>query len=111
MENIPHKKIVKYLGVFIDERFKFNKHVEIVLDKAKKAFLHNKNIFYSAKLKARVKIICYMLLIRLILTYGCQIWYGIAPMIMEKLRVFERSYLRVCLGAHRSQESDYKRYI
>ena len=42
---IPHKKIVKYLGVELDKRVLFNKHLENKLIKARAAFMGLKNYF------------------------------------------------------------------
>ena len=67
---IPHQKTVKYLGINLDERLLLNKHVDIQLTKARKAFRIHSRIFYSNYLHSRIKIICYMLLVRPILTYG-----------------------------------------
>lgn len=90
---INHKRVVKYLGIFIDDRLKYLNHINISLEKAKNAFFKYKNIFYSSKLNHKVKLICYQILIRPILAYGCQIWFGIFPSTMEKIRVFERNCL------------------
>lgn len=71
--SIPHKEYVKYLGINIDNRLKFNLHIETQLEKAKKAFLIHKKLFYSKQLHQKIKLICYQLLIRPIITYGCPI--------------------------------------
>lgn len=44
---IPHKKYLKYLGIHIDEKLKFNNHIDIQLTKARKAFLIHKRLFHS----------------------------------------------------------------
>lgn len=67
--DIPHKKEVKYLGFHLDHLMKLNLHLDRQLEKAKKAFLANRKIFYSKSLYAKAKIICYQLLIRPIMTY------------------------------------------
>lgn len=72
--DIPHKKVVKYLGVNIYYLLSFNQHVETQLTKAKKAFLANGRIFYNKNLSRRAKVICYQLLIRPILAYAAPIW-------------------------------------
>lgn len=109
-KHVIQKKIVKYLGINIDNTLKFNKHVKIQLEKAKKAFYAHSKLFYSKHLEKRVKIICYMLLVRPILTYGCQIWYNTVANQMEKLRLFERQCLRVCLRMYKTPESEYKKH-
>lgn len=68
---IPHKECVKYLGIHIDEKLKFNAHIETQLKKARNAFFKHKRLFYSKYLNKKIKVICYQLLIRPIITYGC----------------------------------------
>lgn len=70
-----------------------------------------KRLFYSAHLTSDVKIICYLTLVRPILTYACPIWFNISPSFMEKLRVFERKCIRACLGKYRSAESEFLHLI
>jgi len=108
---VPHKFCVKYLGVSLDDRMIFKKHVRIQLEKARTAFWKLKRLFYSKHLKKRIKIICYQALIRPIITYGCPIWYNISASLMEKVRVFERQCLRACLSTYRSASSNYKKYV
>lgn len=65
---IPHKICVKYLGIYINDRLKFNIHIDNQLTKAKKAFIH-KRLFYSKHLHHKIKLICYQLLVRPIITW------------------------------------------
>lgn len=106
---IPHKKHVKYLGIYLDDKLKFNNHIENQLLKARKAFLTHKRLFYSKHLHRKIKIICYQLLIRPIITYGCPIWYNISASQMEKIRSFERKCLRSCLSMYYIPDSNYKK--
>lgn len=110
-EAIENKTVVKYLGIYFDNRLKFNTHIESTLDKAKKAFFKFKNLFMSRKLNEKVKILCYVLLIRPIIAYGCLLWFGISPSQMEKIRIFERDCLRSCLGKYRDPETGYERHL
>ncbi|CAD6222054.1 GSCOCG00005314001-RA-CDS, partial [Cotesia congregata] len=50
---IPHKKIVKYLGVHIDQLLRIRNHPDIQLTKAKAAFKANNRIFYNKNLTKR----------------------------------------------------------
>lgn len=102
---------VRYLGVWLDHFLYFNEHIKVQLDKARAAFMSLKRLFYSTHLTSDVKLICYLTLIRPILTYGCPIWYNISSSYMEKLRVFERKCLRACLGKYRSVESEFLHLI
>lgn len=103
--------MVRYLGVHIDFKINYNTHVNIQLQKAHKAFHANRRLFYSKNLHNEVKILCYKLLIRPILTYGCQIWYNLSAGTMEKLRVFQRKCIRACLGKYRTPESNFTKLI
>ena len=48
--DIPHKREVKYLGIFLDDRLLFNKliHLDHKLEKANKAFIALKGLFFNA---------------------------------------------------------------
>lgn len=72
-KKIPHKKIVRYLGVHLDFKLNYAAHIRTQIQKAQNAFLLHKRLFYDKNLNNNVKILMYKLLIRPILTYGCQI--------------------------------------
>lgn len=109
--NIPNKQVVKYLGIHLDKFLYFNKHIDLQLIKARKAFFLYKYKFFPNHIETRVKILLYQSLIRPILTYGCQIWFNISPSYMEKLRVFERKCLRACTSLYRSPNSQFTKYV
>lgn len=71
---IPHRKVIKYLGVHIDYLLRGNKHLEIQIEKAGKAFRNNSRIFHNKYLSTKAKTILYMLLTRPILTYAAPMW-------------------------------------
>ncbi|XP_018303556.1 uncharacterized protein, partial [Mycetomoellerius zeteki] len=108
---IPHKNMVKYLGVCIDERLHYKTHVYMQLGKATQMFMSLRRLFYSRNLHTEVKVICYQLLIRSIIAYACCIWFNVSASIMERIRVFERKCLRACLNLNRTAESDYTKYV
>lgn len=89
---------VNYLGVQLDYLLKFNDHVNIQLIKTKGAFQKLKRMFFTKYLNKDVKVLAYISLIRPILLYACPIWFNISPLYMEKLRIFERKCLRICLN-------------
>lgn len=72
-EAVPHKKVVKYLGVQIDYLLRENKHIDTQLAKVRAAFKANSSIFYNKHLTNRAKTILYTLLIRPIITYASPI--------------------------------------
>ena len=108
---IPHRKSVKYLGVHLDYLLRGNKHIDIQLDKAGKAFLSNGRVFHNKYLSSKAKTILYMLLVRPILTYAAPVWWNFNHTCAERLRCFERKCLRACLGLYRSQSSDWQHYV
>ncbi|XP_076685843.1 uncharacterized protein LOC143377921 [Andrena cerasifolii] len=87
---IPHKVLVRYLGIQMDNLARMSKHGDIQLNKARKAFYSCGRLFYSRNLSDRAKIICYMLLIRPIMTYAAPTWFNVNAATMEKLRKKER---------------------
>lgn len=92
--SIPHKTNVKYLDVYLDEKLRYMEHVNKQIQKARSAFSGAQSLFHSRKLKSKIKVVCYMVLIRPIISYCGEIWFNIGPSVMEKLRAFERNCLR-----------------
>lgn len=83
--------MVKYLGLNMDKRGLLNAHIDIQLNKAKTAWKMCGKLFFNSNLNARVKLICYQLLIRPILTYACSLWYNLSSTMMEKLRSIRKT--------------------
>lgn len=107
---LRNENMVKYLGLQLDNRLLFNKHIETQLQKAKAVFIANARLFYSKRVDKKVKLTCYQLLIRPIITYGCEIWYNIGASVMEEIRVFERRCLRACMNLYRTPNSNFQKY-
>lgn len=108
---IKQKDQVKYLGVTLDKLLYNTTHVNIQLEKARKAFNKINRLFFSKQLNKKIKIVAYQALIRPILSYSCATWYNLSPSYMEKLRIFERHCLRTCINTHRAIESHFTKYI
>lgn len=108
-QKIPHKVLVKYLGIHLDDRLVMNKHIELQLKKTKNAWFALRKLFYSKYLDYVVKVIAYQSLIRPILTYACQIWFNLTAKKMEEIRIFERKCLRACIGFMRSRDPETKK--
>ena len=103
---VPHKKIVKYLGVKIDYLMRMNEHIITQLKKASDSFKSLCRLFLCKDLDARAKVICYQLLVRPIITYASPIWWNTSAFVMERLRKFERSCLRKALNVYRAENSE-----
>ena len=97
VHQIENKKSVRYLGVQLDYLMRMNQHIELQLNKAKIAFKAYCRLFMSKNVDPRAKVICYLLLVRPIATYGSPIWWNMSASMAEKLRRFERSCLRTCM--------------
>lgn len=108
-EPLNHKTCVKYLGTMIDEQLKFTTQFKNMISKARATFFSNSKLFYSKMLNKKVKLLCYILLVRPHYTYACQNWFNLSAVQMEKIRVFERQCLRVCLNLNRERESNYQK--
>ena len=108
---IPYKKVVKYLGVHIDYLLRGNKHFDVQLLKANRAFVANSRLFYNKHLSKKAKLILYMLLVRPIVTYAAPILWNYNHTCMERARAPERKCLRACLRLYRTPESDWQLYV
>ena len=108
---IPHKRMVRYLGIQLNDRLNYSKHINNQIIKAKQAFIISKGIFYNQNINKKVKLAAYKTLIRPILTYGSQIWYNISPSIMENMRKVERRFLRACTSKYMDARFNYKRKL
>ena len=106
---IPHKRVVKYLGVRLDNLLKFNQHVQAQITKETFNKLHR--LFYSKLLSKRAKIISWLCLIRPILTYACPIWFNLSASYMEKLRLLERKVIRASLFKYRSERDGFMKKV
>ncbi|OXU20515.1 hypothetical protein TSAR_004111 [Trichomalopsis sarcophagae] len=82
IKNFKHKKVVKYLGVQLNYLLRLNIHVNTQLNKAKNAFRAHRRLYFNKSMPEKAKVICYLLLIRSILTYAVPVWASLA----EKLR-------------------------
>lgn len=81
--DIPHKKTVKYLGVNLDYLMRLNEHVTTQLKKARNIFHAHGYLFHNKYLSRKAKIICYLLLVRPVITYAAPIWWNISHTLME----------------------------
>ncbi|KAI4493208.1 hypothetical protein M0802_009625 [Mischocyttarus mexicanus] len=84
--DLPNKELVKYMGINFDYLLRLNKHHAIQLAKAKKTFRAHSKIFYNSYLEPKAKLICYILLIRPIMTYAAPIWWNVRSSVMEHYR-------------------------
>lgn len=94
-QDIPFSDTIKYLGVIIDKKLTFQKHVEYAADKTIKCFrslypLLNK----KSKLNTDNKTIIFKAIIRPIMLYGCPVWGSAASSHIRKLQVLQNRALK-----------------
>lgn len=90
---------MKYLGVIIHENFEYYRHVDYILEKAKKIYSAYQRILrQTGGLDERIRLLLYRQVIRPIISYAFPCWFGISSCQMERLRRWERGVLAACMG-------------
>lgn len=97
---IPQKVEVNYLGMNLDRRLTWRKHIEAKrtqcnIKSSKLQWLLSSN----AKLSLENKILIYKSIIKPIWTYGIQLWGTASPSNIEKLQRMQSKMLRYITGA------------
>lgn len=99
-EEIEWQDDVKYLGVTLDKRLTWSKHVENSVQKAKsKQKLLSPLLNPSCKLNISLKLKIYKSLIQPILTYAPSPWCFAADTHLNKLEVTQNKIMRLITGA------------
>lgn len=107
---IQKVELMKYLGLNINTKFKFETHINNVIRKCKIALsLYFKILRMNNSLKSKIKFIFYKQMIRSIISYAFPAWFNVSSSSMEKLRVFERKCLTYCTGDSQKIENDFKK--
>lgn len=87
---------VKYLGVYLDKKLTYKKHIDHAVDKAMKCFRALYPILNKkSKLNANNKIIIYKTVIRPILLYGSFVWGKAAKTHIKKMQVVQNKALKI----------------
>ncbi|XP_015121189.1 uncharacterized protein LOC107043975 [Diachasma alloeum] len=105
--DIPTCQSVRYLGMILDCRIRCAIHPGTQLTKARNRCRSLERLFHNSHINKRAKVICYLILVRPLLTYAAPVWWNTGVAQMEKIRRFERQCLRAALKLYRTQESDY----
>lgn len=93
---IPFSESVKYLGIYLDKKLLFKRHIEHTVDKATKCCralfpILNKKSYLSTK----NKLLIYKTVIRPILLYGCCVWGNTAETHVRKLQIVQNKVLKI----------------
>lgn len=100
---IKNVKEMKYLGLVINSKFNFKKHLKSIVQKCNFAFsIYNRILRQSNKLNSKVKLIFYKQMVRSIISHAYPSWFHLSPSDMEILRRQERKFLRFCSNIPRN---------
>ena len=92
---IEQKNSAKYLGMHLEKRLNFNKHILETKNRAQKttSMLHP-IISQRSKLSEKYKLLIYKVIIRPLITYAAPIWSGAADTQLRKLQTVQNKILR-----------------
>lgn len=100
--NIKWHSESKYLGMVLEKRMTFKRHIDYVIERANIAV---KTLYplinRKSKLHLKNKLLIYKLAIRPIMTYGCPAFLEIANSHIKKLQIIQNKALRMILNRSR----------
>lgn len=99
------------MGINIDYLVRCSNHIDTHIEKARSRFQSFGFLFHNSFINKRARVICYLLLIRPLLTYGAEILWNLGAFQAERLRSFEKTCLRTSLFLYRSESSDLQRQV
>jgi endonuclease/exonuclease/phosphatase family metal-dependent hydrolase len=90
---------VKYLGVIMDKKLLFSRHIDYTLQKTEKMF----KIFYSilnrrSRMIVKNKLTLYKVALRSILIYCCPVWKTCALTHRNKIQIMQNKFLKTILN-------------
>lgn len=98
--DIPQRKEVKYLGIYLDRRLTWNKHIKT---KRKALDIQLSKLNYLLNSRSRLslsnKLLVYKCILKPIWTYGIQLWGTASSSNLEILQRFQSKILRKITGA------------
>ena len=96
---LQYNKNPKVLGVHLDEKLNFKKHIEIISHKASRCLGVLREINGIAKLSSKKLIQLYIGLVRPVLEYGCLAWQTATSQDSQPLEYIQKKALALCLKA------------
>ncbi|MEW8548508.1 MAG: reverse transcriptase domain-containing protein, partial [Candidatus Thiodiazotropha sp.] len=103
---LQYNKTPKLLGIYLDEKLSFKKHIEVVAQKASKCLGMLREIKGIAKVSSKNLIQLYTSLVRPVIEYGGMIWQVASSDDLRALRVVQRKSLALCLNAPASSSRE-----
>ena len=89
---IPQTKVLKYLGVFIQNDLKWHEQALSVVKKGNKALGLIKRCLFDASTKT--KLLAFNTIVRPVLEYACQVWSPHIKSLVDKLETVQRRGVR-----------------
>lgn len=99
-KHIPWSPCVKYLGVFLDRRLSWVRHIKYAKQKARAVFAQLIPMFNCSQLSSVTKLRIFTAFVRSVMTYGISIWGSAEPHRMASLQGTFMRLLRRSLGFH-----------
>ncbi|GFX14183.1 RNA-directed DNA polymerase from mobile element jockey [Trichonephila clavipes] len=97
---IVQHSVVKYLGLYIDSRLTFKKHVDYLAEKFwGRIHLAISLVGRRSPLSLENKVILCKQILRPVITYGSPVWGAAATTHMKKIQVIQNKILRVMTNA------------
>jgi hypothetical protein len=93
---INAEETVKYLGIYINNNLKWEKHINSIITKATRVLGYVQSTLYNAPL--RVKLLAYLTLCRPVLEYACEAWDPYYAKDIYKLELVQNKALRFILN-------------
>lgn len=95
---IPWLENVKYLGIFLDKKITFNKHVTYIVEKVN---LYKKILYPLINRNSNLNIDNKMLIVKVIfqaiILYGCPVWGNCAKTHIKRLQIAQNKLLKMVL--------------
>ena len=99
-EEVPQKDGYKYLGVHLDRRLTWKKHIDTKISEIR---LKSRQLYWllgkHSKLKLEYKLLLYKSMLKPIWQYGCQMWQTASSSLIEKIERNQNKLLRTITGA------------
>jgi hypothetical protein len=99
-EHLPQADEVKYLGIHLDRRLTWRKHITT---KRKQLDLKLQNLYWiigrKSQLSLENKLLVYKVILKPVWTYGMQLWGTASNSNLEILELFQSKVLRVITDA------------
>lgn len=102
-QSLKQEKVIRYLGVWFDNKLTFKIHIQKMVDKCKRGINVLKCLsgYNWGASGASLKMI-YVALIRSIFDYGCIVYNSVAKTLLADLDKMQTKALRLCCGAFRT---------